>query len=137
MRPAASRRVRGRELVMRPRVTPQASAVNRGASLVFARSHESRGVARPGTWEFSLPRGQALGARGVQAVHRVEVIPGMALPVRRPRGAPPTLQNDRTERTMGLSWQQGPLGRNPHGRFLVPGLPARLLYAEPLRRRMR
>jgi uncharacterized protein (DUF427 family) len=38
---------------------------------------------------------------------------------------------------MGLSWQQGPLGRNPHGRFVVPGVPERLLYAEPLRRRLR
>jgi uncharacterized protein (DUF427 family) len=38
---------------------------------------------------------------------------------------------------MGLSWQQGPLGRNPNGQFLVPGIPQRLLYAEPLRRRMR
>jgi uncharacterized protein (DUF427 family) len=38
---------------------------------------------------------------------------------------------------MGLSWQQGPLGRNPNGRFLVPGMPERVLYAEPLRRRMR
>ena len=38
---------------------------------------------------------------------------------------------------MGLSWQQGPLGRNPGGRFLVPGVPERLLWAEPLRRRMR
>jgi uncharacterized protein (DUF427 family) len=38
---------------------------------------------------------------------------------------------------MGLSWQQGPLGRNPHGRFLVADVPPRLLYAEPLRRRMR
>jgi uncharacterized protein (DUF427 family) len=38
---------------------------------------------------------------------------------------------------MGLSWQQGPLGHNPNGRFLVPGIPERLLYAEPLRRRMR
>ena len=39
---------------------------------------------------------------------------------------------------MGLSWQQGPLGAGPVGRFLVPGpLPARLLYAEPLRRRLR
>src|SRR5213080_2488319 len=38
---------------------------------------------------------------------------------------------------MGLSWQQGPLGRNPNGQFLVPGMPARVLYAEPLRRRMR
>src|SRR6201992_1206845 len=38
---------------------------------------------------------------------------------------------------MGLSWQQGPLGRNPHGQFLVADLPPRLLYAEPLRRRMR
>jgi uncharacterized protein (DUF427 family) len=38
---------------------------------------------------------------------------------------------------MGLSWQQGPLGRNPNGQFLVPGMPHRVLYAEPLRRRMR
>ena len=38
---------------------------------------------------------------------------------------------------MGLSWQQGPLGRNPNARFLVPGMPQRVLYAEPLRRRMR
>jgi uncharacterized protein (DUF427 family) len=43
----------------------------------------------------------------------------------------------RLERNMGLSWQQGPLGRNPNGQFLVPSLPQRLLYAEPLRRRMR
>jgi uncharacterized protein (DUF427 family) len=39
---------------------------------------------------------------------------------------------------MGLSWQQGPLGAAPVGCFLVPGpLPERLLFAEPLRRRMR
>jgi uncharacterized protein (DUF427 family) len=39
---------------------------------------------------------------------------------------------------MGLSWQQGPLGLQPTGRFLTAEpLPARLLYAEPLRRRMR
>jgi uncharacterized protein (DUF427 family) len=39
---------------------------------------------------------------------------------------------------MGLSWQQGPLSSKAIGRFLVPeALPARLLYAEPLRRRMR
>lgn len=39
---------------------------------------------------------------------------------------------------MGLSWQQGPLSPNAVGRFLVPEpLPKRLLYAEPLRRRMR
>jgi uncharacterized protein (DUF427 family) len=38
---------------------------------------------------------------------------------------------------MGLSWQQGPLGRNPSGQFLVPGMPERVLYAEPLRRRLR
>jgi uncharacterized protein (DUF427 family) len=39
---------------------------------------------------------------------------------------------------MGLAWQQGPLGRGPVGRFLTPEpLPERLLYAEPLRRRMR
>jgi uncharacterized protein (DUF427 family) len=39
---------------------------------------------------------------------------------------------------MGLSWQQGPLSSGPIGRFLVPEpLPKRLLYVEPLRRRMR
>ncbi|MCE3551777.1 DUF427 domain-containing protein [Pseudonocardia sp. RS11V-5] len=39
---------------------------------------------------------------------------------------------------MGLSWQQGPLAVGAVGRFLVPDpLPGRLLYAEPLRRRMR
>src|SRR5499427_7759413 len=39
---------------------------------------------------------------------------------------------------MGLSWQQGPLSLGAIGRFLVPEpLPQRLLYAEPLRRRMR
>jgi uncharacterized protein (DUF427 family) len=39
---------------------------------------------------------------------------------------------------MGLSWQQGPLGPASVGRFLVPDpLPERLLFAEPLRRRMR
>jgi len=39
---------------------------------------------------------------------------------------------------VGLSWQQGPLSPGAVGRFLVPEpLPKRLLYAEPLRRRMR
>jgi uncharacterized protein (DUF427 family) len=39
---------------------------------------------------------------------------------------------------MGLSWQQGPLSAGAIGRFLVPEpLPKRLLYSEPLRRRMR
>ena len=39
---------------------------------------------------------------------------------------------------MGLAWQQGPLASEAIGRFLVPDLlPGRLLYAEPLRRRMR
>jgi uncharacterized protein (DUF427 family) len=39
---------------------------------------------------------------------------------------------------MGLSWQQGPLSLGAIGRFLVPEpLPKRLLYVEPLRRRMR
>ena len=39
---------------------------------------------------------------------------------------------------MGLSWQQGPLSPGAIGRFLLPEpLPQRLLYAEPLRRRMR
>ena len=39
---------------------------------------------------------------------------------------------------MGLSWQQGPLGGATVGCFLTPDpLPQRLLFAEPLRRRMR
>jgi uncharacterized protein (DUF427 family) len=39
---------------------------------------------------------------------------------------------------VGLSWQQGPLSAGAIGRFLVPEpLPKRLLYVEPLRRRMR
>jgi uncharacterized protein (DUF427 family) len=39
---------------------------------------------------------------------------------------------------MGLAWQQGPLARSAIGQFLVPEpLPPRLLYAEPLRRRLR
>src|SRR5882672_7932376 len=39
---------------------------------------------------------------------------------------------------MGLSWQQGPLSPGAIGRFPVSDpLPERLLYAEPLRRRMR
>ncbi|HEX3649527.1 MAG TPA: DUF427 domain-containing protein [Pseudonocardiaceae bacterium] len=39
---------------------------------------------------------------------------------------------------MGLAWQQGPLAPGAVGRFLVPDpLPERMLYAEPLRRRMR
>jgi uncharacterized protein (DUF427 family) len=39
---------------------------------------------------------------------------------------------------MGLSWQQGPLSGVSVGRFLTPeALPERLLFAEPLRRRLR
>ncbi|MET9271905.1 DUF427 domain-containing protein [Kribbella sp. NPDC003557] len=39
---------------------------------------------------------------------------------------------------MGLAWQQGPLATGAIGRFLVPvEMPERLLFAEPLRRRMR
>jgi uncharacterized protein (DUF427 family) len=39
---------------------------------------------------------------------------------------------------MGLAWQQGPLATGSVGHFLTPqALPQRLLYAEPLRRRMR
>lgn len=39
---------------------------------------------------------------------------------------------------MGLSWQQGPLSAGALGKFLVAeSLPKRLLYVEPLRRRMR
>jgi uncharacterized protein (DUF427 family) len=38
---------------------------------------------------------------------------------------------------MGLSWQQGPLGRNPNGTFLTATpMPKRMLFVEPLRRRM-
>jgi uncharacterized protein (DUF427 family) len=38
---------------------------------------------------------------------------------------------------MGLSWQQGPLARGAIGTFLTAEpLPTRLLYAEPLRRRL-
>ncbi|WP_330255419.1 hypothetical protein OG874_13190 [Nocardia sp. NBC_00565] len=39
---------------------------------------------------------------------------------------------------MGLAWQQGPLATRSVGQFLVAEpLPERLLFAEPLRRRMR
>ena len=39
---------------------------------------------------------------------------------------------------MGLAWQQGPLGAASVGHFLTPQpMPERILYAEPLRRRMR
>jgi uncharacterized protein (DUF427 family) len=38
---------------------------------------------------------------------------------------------------MGLSWQQGPLGRDPNGTFITTTpMPDRVLYMEPLRRRM-
>jgi uncharacterized protein (DUF427 family) len=38
---------------------------------------------------------------------------------------------------MGLSWQQGPLGRNPNGAFVTAtAMPERVLYLEPLHRRM-
>src|SRR5215813_6994177 len=44
---------------------------------------------------------------------------------------------ERLEQMMGLSWQEGPLGRSPIGRFLTSSpMPERLLFAEPLRRRM-
>jgi hypothetical protein len=39
---------------------------------------------------------------------------------------------------MGLAWQQGPLATGSVGYFLTPQpLPQRLLFVEPLRRRMR
>jgi uncharacterized protein (DUF427 family) len=38
---------------------------------------------------------------------------------------------------MGLAWQQGPLANKSVGHFLTPEPLPRLLYAEPLRRRMR
>ena len=38
---------------------------------------------------------------------------------------------------MGLSWQQGPLGRDPNGAFVTATpMPERVLFIEPLRRRM-
>jgi uncharacterized protein (DUF427 family) len=38
---------------------------------------------------------------------------------------------------MGLSWQQGPLGRDPNRTFLTATpMPERVLFVEPLRRRM-
>jgi uncharacterized protein (DUF427 family) len=41
-------------------------------------------------------------------------------------------------KSVGLSWQQGPLSTGAIGRFLVPEpLPKRLLFVEHLRRRMR
>jgi uncharacterized protein (DUF427 family) len=41
-------------------------------------------------------------------------------------------------KTMGLAWQQGPLASGAIGHFITPEpLPERLLFAEPLRRRMR
>ena len=44
----------------------------------------------------------------------------------------------RKDMTMGLAWQQGPLATGSIGHFLTEQpLPERLLYAEPLRRRMR
>lgn len=38
---------------------------------------------------------------------------------------------------MGLAWQQGPFGRQPAGQYLAPVPAPRLLFVEPLRRRMR
>jgi len=39
---------------------------------------------------------------------------------------------------MGLAWQQGPFGESPSGQFLLEQpLPERILYAEPVGRRMR
>jgi NAD(P)-dependent dehydrogenase (short-subunit alcohol dehydrogenase family)/uncharacterized protein (DUF427 family) len=57
------------------------------------------------------------------------------IPLRAPHTGPGL---PRRRSIMGLSWQQGPLALGAIGRFLVPDpLPGRLLYAEPLRRRMR
>jgi hypothetical protein len=47
-------------------------------------------------------------------------------------------QHKERSTTMGLSWQQGPLSGQSVGRFLTPErLPDRMLFAEPLRRRLR
>ena len=46
--------------------------------------------------------------------------------------------HDERNTIMGLSWQQGPLSGASVGRFLTPKpLPERLLFVEPLRRRLR
>src|SRR5262249_56283158 len=51
---------------------------------------------------------------------------------------PLTHHLDERSTIMGLSWQQGPLSGVSPGRFLTPQpLPDRLLFAEPLRRRLR
>src|SRR6185437_69111 len=65
--------------------------------------------------------------------------PSKLVPVRHSRGsASSTLISHLGRRAMRLSWQQGPLSTGAIGRFLVPEpLPKRLLYVEPLRRRMR
>src|SRR5437763_676275 len=58
-------------------------------------------------------------------------------PSRTHRGIHSAHHNERNT-TMGLSWQQGPLSAVSVGRFLTPEpLPKRLLFAEPLRRRLR
>src|SRR5215469_4794687 len=65
-------------------------------------------------------------------------VPGSFLSIRSARGTAMTATAPERKPVMGLSWQQGPLAPGAIGRFLVPGLlPQRLLYAEPLRRRMR
>src|SRR5262249_60050501 len=60
-----------------------------------------------------------------------------------PKGRLAPRSSNRWGSGVGLSWQQGPLSTGAIGRFLVPEplperlLPERLLYVEPLRRRMR
>ena len=58
------------------------------------------------------------------------------LPSRTPFGS--SCDGTRSERdTVGLAWQQGPLAAKSVGHFLTPEPLPRLLFVEPLRRRMR
>src|SRR5215813_8266862 len=83
-------------------------------------------------WEPPSPAQRGISNSPVQETRGTPCKPplcpdGVAIP-----GAP------ERKPAMGLSWQQGPLAPGAIGRFLVPDpLPQRLLYAEPLRRRMR
>jgi hypothetical protein len=62
----------------------------------------------------------------------------MRAAVIRKAGGPKVLSIEEVLVPKTLSWQQAPLSTGAIGRFLVPEpLPKRLLYVEPLRRRMR
>jgi uncharacterized protein (DUF427 family) len=74
-----------------------------------------------------------VGSAAVRRVRRKVNGPSFDLHAQRP-----DLAARPEEEIVGLSWQQGPLGGRSVGRFLVEQpLPERMLFAEPLRRRMR